>query len=113
MRHHGYRSSFLPWSGVHIVDVDKVAVQVAAVLHLHGEGAVAENAHVTLELRRSRNFISGCFGVVGHLARPGAIAIEARIIAALRGAVADVTASFVAAVDAFVFLWVGRLATLA
>lgn len=43
----GYNSSFLG-TAVHVVDVHQVAVQVAPILHLQGERAVAKDAHVTL-----------------------------------------------------------------
>lgn len=86
---------------------------MATVLSLQREGAVAEDAHVTLELRWRGDLVGGRFGVVGHLAQPGGVAIEAGVVTALRGAVADVTSSFVAAVDALVVLGVGSFAPLA
>lgn len=98
---------------VHVIDVDEVAVQVAPVFHLQRERTVAEDAQVTLQLCRCWDLVGGCFGVIGHLTRASAVAIEARVIAALRGAVADVTSSFVAAVDALVVLWISRFASLA
>lgn len=103
-------SSFLS-RVVHVVDVDEMAVQVATVLHLQRERAVAEDAHVTLELCRCWDLFCGRFGVIGHLTRPGAV--EARVIAALRGAIADVTSPFMAAVDALVLLQVSRFTSLA
>lgn len=86
---------------------------MASVLHLQGERAVAEDAQVTLELRRRRDLVGGRFGVVGHLARPGAGAVEAGVVAALGRAVADVASPFVAAVDALVVLRIGGFAALA
>lgn len=111
---HGYRSSFLSFGRVvHVVDVDKMAVQVASVLHLQRKRTVAEDAHVTLELRRCWDLVGGCFGVVGHLTRPGAVAVEAGVVAAFGGAVADVTSPFVATVDALVVLRISGFASLA
>lgn len=86
---------------------------MASVLHLQRERAVAEDAQVTLERRRRRDLVGGCFGVVGHLTRPGTGAVEARVVAALGRAVADVASSFVAAVDALVVLRIGGFAALA
>lgn len=95
---------------VHVVNVDQVAVQVAAVLHLQRERAVAEDAHVTLQLGWRRDLVGGRFRVVGHFGRPSAGTVQAGVVAALRGAVADVTSSLVAAVDALVIVRVGRFA---
>lgn len=80
---------------------------MAPVLVLHGEGPIAEDAGVALELGGRGDFFAGC---------PWSTAagtVEARVVAALGGAVADVTSSFVAAVDPLIVLGVGRFTALA
>lgn len=109
----GHRSLFLSLGAiVHVVHVDQVAVQVASVRHLQRERAVTEDAHVTLELCWRWDLVCGRFWVIGHLTGPGSSTVEAGVIAALRSTVADVTPSFMAAVDALVVLLISRSASL-
>lgn len=89
---------------MHVVHVDQVPVQVAPVDHLQGEGAVAEDAQVALELRGGGDLVGGRLRVIGHLSRPGSV--ESGVVAALGGAVADVAAPLQAAVDPLVVLCV-------
>lgn len=108
-----HRSSFRSLGAVvHVVHIDQVAVQVASVCHLQRERAVTEDAHVTLKLSWRWDLVCGRFWVVGHLTRPGSSAVEARVIAALRGTVTDVTSSFMTAVDTLIILWISGSASL-
>lgn len=110
---HGYMPSLLALGRVmHVVYIDQMAVQVAAVLHLQREVPVTEDAHVTLELRRRWDLICGRLGVVGHLSRPSAVSVETRVIAALGSAVTDVASTFVAAVDALIVLRISGFVSL-